>query len=146
MTERLSLVHIGLTSPQFLDRIFLLGDVQRIADQSRDFAILEHWLAGAMHRSLAIFRMVDAILDIAVHTFRKHFPDQVSQHSPVVWVKNVEPLTEGRDALIWIEAENRKGFRRPIVKHSVRLERPTSHVSEPFSFAQIKLVPLQLRR
>src|SRR3954469_10488816 len=55
VTERLPLVHIGLAPPKFLDRIFLLSDVQRVADQSWDFAILERRLAGAMHPSLAIF-------------------------------------------------------------------------------------------
>src|SRR6266536_4845094 len=97
-----------------------------------------------MHRSLAMFRMIDAILDIAVHTLGKHSADQVSQHSSVVRVKNVEPLTEGWAALIWIETENNECFRRPIIKYSVRPERPTSHMSEPFSFSQIKFPSLQL--
>src|SRR6266496_4621938 len=99
---------------------------------------MKHRLPGAVHCSLAMFRMIYAIPDIAVHTLGKHFPDQVSQHSSVVWVKNVEPLTEGWDALIWIETENHECFRRPIIKYSVRQERPIPHVREPFSFAQIK--------
>src|SRR6266496_6201968 len=99
-----------------------------------------------MHRSLDMFRMIDAILDIAVHTLGKHSADQVSQHSSVVRVKNVEPLTEGWAALIWIETENNECFRRPIIKYPVRLERPTSHVREPFSLSQIKFASFQLAR
>src|SRR3954469_7951896 len=77
VTERLSLVHIDLAPPEFLERVFLLSDIQRIADQSRDFTILEYRLARAMHRSVAIFTMTDAILNIAANAFRKHFLDQV---------------------------------------------------------------------
>src|SRR6266542_1607569 len=93
-----------------------------------------------------MFRMIDVILDIAVHTLGKHFPDQVSQHFSVVWVKNVEPLTEGWDALIWIETENHECFRRPIVKYSVRPERPATHVRTPLSLPQIKFASFQLAR
>src|SRR5438874_4245519 len=99
-----------------------------------------------LHCSLAIFRMADAVLDITGDTFRKHFLDQVCQHSPVLWVKNVEPLTEDRDALIWIETENHERFGRPIIKYPVWPERPTSHMSEPFSLPQIKFASFQLAR
>ena len=59
--------------------------------------------------------------------------------SPVVWITERRATDfKRRDALIWIEAENHECLRRPIIKYSVRPERPTSHVSEPLSFAQIK--------
>src|SRR5438876_5368100 len=90
--------------------------------------------------------MADAVLDITGDTFRKHFLDQVCQHSPVLWVKNVEPLTEDRDALIWIETENHERFGRPIIKYPVWPERPTTHMSEPFSLPQIKFASFQLAR
>src|SRR5207253_2879599 len=145
MSEPFSFSQIKFASLQFLRRIFLLGDIQCIPDQLHNFAILEHRLAGAMHRSLAIFRMANAILDIAGDTFRKHFLDQVCQHSPVVWVKNVEPLTEGRDALIGIETKINKRLGRPIVEYAVGPKGPASHMGQPFSFAQVKFAPLEMK-
>src|SRR5437588_13061584 len=61
-------------------------------------------------------------------------------------MQNGQPFRECRNAFRWIETENRKGFRRPIVKYSVWPERPTSHMSEPFSFSQIKFASLQFLR
>src|SRR5438034_9926781 len=88
--------------------------------------------------------MADAILDITGDTFRKHFLDQVCQHSPVIWVKIVEPLTEDRDALIWIETENHERFGRPIIKSSVWPARRTSHMTDPFSPPQIRFASYNL--
>src|SRR5437899_4172806 len=59
MSEALTLPQIKFACLQFLRSIFLLGDIQCIPDQPHNFAILENRLAGAMHRSLAIFRMAD---------------------------------------------------------------------------------------
>ena len=54
----------------------------------------------------------------------------------------LEPFFKRGNAISGIETENRKRFGRPIIKYSVRAERPTSHMSEPFSLSQIKFASL----
>src|SRR6266511_1523452 len=99
--------------------------------------MLKHRLAGAMHRSLAIFRMTGAILDIAVHTLGKHSADQFIYRITIMRKQDAEPFLQRRNTISGIETENHERFRRPIIKHPVRLERPASHMSEPFSLPQI---------
>ena len=64
----------------------------------------------------------------------------------IVRMQNAKPFLQRRNAVSGIETENRKCFRRPIVKYSVRPERPASHMSEPFSFSQIKFASFQFAR
>ena len=60
--------------------------------------------------------------------------------------QDAEPFLQRRNAISGIETENRKCFGRPIIKYSIRPERPTSHVREPFSLPQIKFASFQFAR
>src|SRR6266480_6424790 len=59
-------------------------------------------------------------------------------------MKNGQPFRECRNAFRRIETEEHERLRRPIIKCSVRPERPASHVRESFYFSQIKFASLQL--
>src|SRR2546423_11310669 len=144
--EAFSFPQIKFASLQFLRRIFLLGDIQCVADQSRDLALLDDWLSRAVHNPFSLLRMVNPIRHVDANVLAKYSLERFGYEIAIVRMQNGQPFRECRNAFRWIETENRKGFRRPIVKYSVRPERPTSHMSEPFSFAQIKFASLQILR
>src|SRR6266567_919973 len=146
VSEPFSFSQIKFASLQFLRRIRLLGNIQRVADQSRDLAILSDRISRAVHNPSSLFRMVDPIRHVDANPLAKDSLERFGYEIAIVRMQNGQPFRECRNAFRWIETENRKGFRRPIVKYSVRPERPTSHMSEPFSFAQIKFAPLQFLR
>src|SRR5438128_9255523 len=57
---------------QFPDRIFLLGNIQRVADQSRDLAVLDDWLSRAVHDPFSLFRMVNPIRHVDANVLAKY--------------------------------------------------------------------------
>ena len=57
-------------------RPVLLGDVQRVTDQSGDLAVIQHWLSRAVHHPFSFFGMIDPVPDVASHAFAKHFVDR----------------------------------------------------------------------
>src|SRR2546421_634483 len=59
-------------------------------------------------------------------------------------MQNSQPLRQCRNPLWRIEIEENERLRRPVIKCSIRPERPASHVRESFSFSQIKFASLQL--
>src|SRR5438477_2325376 len=99
-----------------------------------------------MHRSLAMFRMIDAILNVALHGLRKHFPDQRMDAITIDRMQDAKPFLQRRNSVSGIETEKHERFGRPIIKYLVWPERPTSHMSEPFSLPQIKFASFQLAR
>src|SRR5438105_14046518 len=117
-----------------------------MADQSRDLAVLGDWLSRAVHNPFSLLRMVNPIRHVDANVLAKYSLERFGYEIAIVRMQNGQPFRECRDAFRWIETENRKGFRRPIVKYSVRPERPTSHMSESFSFSQIKFASLQFRQ
>src|SRR5438874_106203 len=131
---------------QFPDCILLLGNIQRVSDQSRDLAVLGDWLSRAVHNPFFLLRMVNPIRHVDANVLAKYSLERFGYDIAIVRMQNGQPFGEFRNAFRWIETENRKGLRRPIVKYSVRPERPTSHMSEPFSFSQIKFASLQFLR
>src|SRR5438876_12029100 len=58
-------------------------------------------------------------------------------------MQNSQPFRECRNAFRWIETEENERLRRPIIECSIRLQRPASHVREPFSLSQIKFASFQ---
>src|SRR5438128_8744528 len=90
--------------------------------------------------------MINPIRHVDANVLAKYSLERFGYQIAIVRMQNGQPLRQRRNAFRWIETENRKGFRRPIVKYSVRPERPTSHMSEPFSFAQIKFASLHILR
>ena len=119
MTEPLSFGQICFSSPELLRQFFLLGDIQRVADQPCDFAVLKHRLTCAVHRLLTVFTMLNAILNVALHALGKHFPDQRMNAITVARMENIKPFLQGRNTLCRIEAEDRECFGRPIIKNSI---------------------------
>src|SRR5437899_2688465 len=146
MSEPFSFSQIKFASLQFLRRIFLLGDIQCVADQSRDPAVLDDWLSRAVHNPFSLFRMVNPIGHVDANVLAKYSLERFGHEIAIVRMQNGQPFGECRNALRWIETENHERFGRPIIKYPVRLERPTSHMSEPFSFSQIKFPSFQLAR
>src|SRR6478735_4472700 len=61
-------------------------------------------------------------------------------------MQNGQPFRECRNVFRWIETEENERLGRPIIKYSIRQERPASHVCKPFSFSQVKFASLQFLR
>src|SRR5438132_1362592 len=142
MSEPFSFSQIKFASLQFLRRIFLLGDIQCVADQSRDPAVLDDWLSRAVHNPFSLFRMVNPIRHVDANVLAKYSLERFGDEIAIVRMQNGQPFGECRNAFRRIETEENERLRRPIIKYPVRLERPTTHMSEPFSFAQIKFASL----
>src|SRR5260370_31070002 len=87
--------------------------------------------------------MINPIGHVDANVLAKYSLERFGYEIAIVRMQNGQPFRECRNAFRWIETENQKGFRRPVVKYSVRPERPTSHMSESFSFSQIKFASLQ---
>src|SRR5947209_8290287 len=136
--ESFSFSQIKFASLQLLRRIFLLGNIQRVADQSRDPAVLDDWLARAVHNPFSLFRMVNPIRHVDANVLAKDSLERFGYEIAIVRMQNGQPFRECRNAFQWIETENHERFGRPIIKYPVRLERPTTHMGEPFSLSQIK--------
>src|ERR1700693_5986178 len=60
-------------------------------------------------------------------------------------MQNGQPFRECRNAFRWIETEENERLRRPIIECSIRLQRPAPHMSQAFSFAQVKFASLEIR-
>src|SRR5438105_4523208 len=144
--EAFSFSQIKFASLQFLRRIFLLGDIQSVADQSRDLAVLDDWLSRAVHNPFSLFRMVNPIRHVDANVLAKYSLERFGYEIAFVRMQNGQPFWECRNAFRWVEPENHECFRRPIIKYSIRSQRPTSHMSEPFSLPQIKFASFQLAR
>src|SRR6266403_252571 len=129
--ESFSFSQIKFASLQVLRRIFLLGDIQRIADQSRDLAVLEDWLSRAVHNPFSLFRMVNPIRHVDANAVAKDSLERFGYKIAIVRMQNGQPFGECRNAFRRIETEENERLRRPIVEYAVRLERPTSHMGEP---------------
>src|SRR5439155_2836309 len=84
----------------------------------------------AVHNPFSLFRMVNPIRHVDANALAKYSLERFCYAIAIVRMQNGQPFRECRNTFRWIETENRKGFRRPIVKYSVRPERPTSHMSE----------------
>src|SRR6266403_4473187 len=124
MSEPFSFSQIKFASLQFLRRIRLLGNIQCVADQSRDLAVLGDWLSRAVHNPFSLFRMINAIRHVDANVLAKNSLERFGYEIAIVRVQNGAPFRECRNAFRWIETENRKGFRRPIIESSIRPERP----------------------
>src|SRR5438105_4475483 len=138
MSQSFPFTKVKFASLQFLRRIFLLGNIQCIPDQSRDLAILDDWLSLAVHDPFSLFRMINAIRHVDANVLAKY--SLVCSYSTLFRsrMQNSQPLRQCRNAFRWIETEENERLRRPIIECSIRLQRPASHVCEPFSFSQIK--------
>src|SRR6266704_5734713 len=60
-------------------------------------------------------------------------------------MQNGQPFRECRNAFRRIETEENERLRRPIIKCSIRPERPASHVCESLTLSQVKFASLEIR-
>src|SRR5256886_16928114 len=88
--------------------------------------------------------MLNAIRHVDANVLAKDSLERFGYDIAIVRMQNGQPFGECRNAFRRIETEKHKRFRRPIIKCSIRPERPASHVRESFSFSQIKFASLQL--
>src|SRR5437868_14166991 len=70
--ESFSFSQIKFASLQFLRRIFLLGDIQCVADQSRDLAVLGDWLSRAGHNPFSLLRLVNPLRHVDATVLAKY--------------------------------------------------------------------------
>src|SRR5439155_1028590 len=129
---------------QFPDCIFLLGNIQRVADQSRDLAILGDWLSRAVHNPFSLFRMVNPIRHVDANVLAKYPLERFGYEIAIVRMQNGQPFGECRNVFQWIETEENERLRRPIIEYSIWPKRPTSHMSQPFALSQVKLASLEI--
>src|SRR5438132_7717702 len=129
---------------QFPGCIFLLGNIQRVANQSRDLAVLDDWLSRAVHNPFSLFRMVNPIRHVDANALAKYSLDRFGYEIAIVRMQNGQPLRECRNAFRWIETEENERLRRPIIECSIRLQRPASHVCESLTLPQIKFASLEI--
>src|SRR5438270_1870765 len=144
MSEPFSFSQIKFASLQFLRRIFLLGDIQCVADQSRDLAALGDWLSRAVHNPFSLFRMVNPIRHVDANVLAKYSLERFGYQIAIVRMQNGQPFWECRNAFRWIETEENERLRRPIIKYSIGPKRPAPHMSQSFTFTQIKFAPLHI--
>src|SRR5205085_1996010 len=129
---------------QFPDCIFLLGNIQRVADQSHDLAVLDNRLSRAVHNPFSPFRMINPIRHIDANVLAKYSLERFGYEIAIVRMENGQPFRECRNAFRWIETEENERLRRPIIEYSIRLQRPASHVCQPLSLSQVKFASLDI--
>src|SRR5438874_822756 len=139
-----SFPQIKFASLQVLRRIFLLGNIQRVADQSRDLAVLDDWLSRAVHDPFSLFRMVNPIRHVDANVLAKYFLKRFGYAIAIVRMQNGQPFGECRNAFRWIETEENERLRRPIIEYAIGPKRPAAHMSQSFPFTQVKFAPLQI--
>src|SRR5439155_1269877 len=140
--ESFSFPQIKFASLQVLRRIFLLGNIQCVADQSRDVAVLDDWLSGAVHNAFSLFRMVNPIRQVDANVLAKDSLERFGYDIAIVGMQNGQPFRECRNALRWIETEENERLRRPIIEYPIGPKRPAAHMGQPFPFMQIKFASL----
>src|SRR5439155_12769750 len=91
---------------QFPDCIFLLGNIQRVADQSRDLAVLDDWLSGAVHNPFSLFRMVNPIRHVDANALAKNSLERFGYEIAIAWMQYGQPFGGCRYSLRWMEIEN----------------------------------------
>src|SRR6266496_6068196 len=142
--EPFSFSQIKFASLQVLRRIFLLGNIQCVADQSRDLAVLDDWLSRAVHNAFSLFRMVNPIRHVDANVLAKYSLERFGYAIAIVRMQNGQPFRECRNAFRWVETEENECFRRPIIECSIRLQRPAPHMSQSFPFTQVKFASLEI--
>src|SRR5205814_1118321 len=142
MSEPFSFSQIKFASLQFLRRIFLLGDIQCVADQSPDLAVLDDRLSRAVHNPFSLLRMVNPIRQVDANALAKDSLERFGYDIAIVRMQNGQPFRECRNALRWIETEENERLRRPIIEYPIGPKRPAAHMGQPFPFMQIKFASL----
>src|SRR5438874_2294169 len=142
VSEPFSFSQIKFASLQVLRRIFLLGNIQCVADQSRDPAVLDDWLSGAVHNPFSLLRMVNPIRQVDANALAKDSLERFGYDIAIVRMQNGQPFGECRNAFRWIETEENERLRRPIIEYPIGPKRPAAHMGQPFPFMQIKFASL----
>src|SRR5207237_722673 len=109
---------------QFPGCILLLGNIQRVADQSGDLAVLDDWLSRAVHNPFSLLRMINAIRHVDANALAKDSLERLGYQMAIVRMQNSQPFGECRNAFRWIETEENERLRRPIIEYSIWPKRP----------------------
>src|SRR5256714_1472207 len=117
--EAFSFPQIKFASLQFLRRIFLLGDIQCVADQSRDLAVLGDWLSRAVHNPFSLLRMVNPIRHVDMNALAKYSLERFGYEIAIVRMQNGQPFRECRNAFRRIETEENERLRRPVIEYAI---------------------------
>src|SRR5437762_1669575 len=144
--ESFSFPQIKFASLPVLRRIFLLGNIQCVADQSRDPAVLDDWLSGAVHNAFSLFRMLNALRHVYATVLAKDSLERFGYDIAIFRMQNRHPLRACPTRRPCDQTEENERLRRPVIECSIRPERPASHVRESFSLPQIKFASLDARQ
>src|SRR5258708_29958872 len=89
--------------------------------------------------------MVNPIRHVDANVLAKYSLERFGYEIAIVRMQNGQPFRECRNAFRWIETEENERLRGPIIKYAIGPERPTPHMSQTFSLAQIKFASLKIR-
>src|SRR5437773_9074911 len=89
--------------------------------------------------------MVNPIRHVDANAFAKDSLERFGYEIAIVRMQNGQPFGECRNAFRWIETEENERLRRPIIEYAVGPKRPAPHMSQAFSFTQIKFASLEIR-
>src|SRR5207245_8006889 len=101
---------------QFSRCIFLLGNIQCVADQSCDLAVLGDWLSLAVHNPFSLFRMVNPIRHVDANVLAEYSLERFGYEIAIVRMQNGQPFRECRNAFRRIETEENERLRRAIIE------------------------------
>src|SRR5260370_39451707 len=88
--------------------------------------------------------MINAIRHVDANALAKYSLERLGYEIAIVRMQNGQPFGECRNAFRWIETEENERLRRPIIKYSIWLQRPASHMSQPLTLPQVKFAPLEI--
>src|SRR5438105_1737850 len=88
--------------------------------------------------------MVNPIRHVDANALAKYSLERFGYEIAIVRMQNGQPFRECRNAFRWIETEEDERLGRPVVEYAIGPKRPAPHMSQSFSFAQVKFAPLQI--
>ena len=94
-------------------------NIQRVADQSRDSAILGDWLSRAVHNPFSLFRMINPIRHVDANVLAKYSVERFGYEIAIVRMQNGQPFRECRNAFRRIETEENERLRRPVIEYAI---------------------------
>src|SRR5438876_5579836 len=89
--------------------------------------------------------MVNPIRHVDANVLAKDSLERFGYKIAIVRMQNGQPFRKCRNAFRWIETEENKRLRRPIVEYAVGPKRPAPHMSQSFPFTQVKFASLEIR-
>src|SRR5258708_4459762 len=141
--QLLRLGQVRLPKLQLPGQQFLLGDIDRGAEEPLKDSAFNHGNSDAANVALLAVGANNSLFYIAARTFRMHSFYGVSHKVAVLWVNGGQILFKSCSSLLWIQAINLDQLLRPILKKTRGVKCPTSHVGKPLPLSDIKLALLK---